>query len=114
MLIGHSQETNKNTQNQSTRNLQLNAYGDFNDLPRRTVSGKVLRDKAFKIVNNPTQSMMGINAYSHQLQVFLIKKSGGANTQTGTGTISEDQQLGNESHKPYKNWDVRHVLILSR
>ena len=100
MLIGHSQKTNKNTQNQSTRNLQLNAYGYFNDLPRRTVSGKLLRDKAFKIVNNPTQSMMGINAYSHQLQVFLI--------------ISEDQQLGNESHKPYKNWDVRHVLILSR
>ena len=29
------------------------AYGDFKDLPRRTASHKVLRDKAFKIAKNP-------------------------------------------------------------
>ena len=28
------------------------AYGDFEDLPRRTVSDKVLRDKAFNIAKN--------------------------------------------------------------
>lgn len=39
--------------NRSTRRLQLNVYGDFNDLPGRTVSGKSLRDKAFEIVSNP-------------------------------------------------------------
>ena len=29
------------------------AYGDFKDLKRRTVSGNVLRDKAFNIAKNP-------------------------------------------------------------
>ena len=29
------------------------AYGDFKDLPKRTVSDKVLRDKAFDITKNP-------------------------------------------------------------
>ena len=28
-------------------------YGDFKDLPRRTASDKVLRDKAFNIAKNP-------------------------------------------------------------
>ena len=28
------------------------AYGDFKDLPRRTASDKVLRDKKFDIVKN--------------------------------------------------------------
>ena len=28
------------------------AYGDFKDLPRRTASDKVLRDKTFYIVKN--------------------------------------------------------------
>ena len=29
------------------------AYGDFKDLPQRTASDKVLRDKAFSIAKNP-------------------------------------------------------------
>ena len=29
------------------------AYGDFKDLTRRTVSDKILRDKAFNIAKNP-------------------------------------------------------------
>ena len=29
------------------------AYGDVKDLPRRTVSDKVLSDKAFNIAKNP-------------------------------------------------------------
>ena len=29
------------------------AYGDFNDLTRRTGSDKILRDKAFNIARNP-------------------------------------------------------------
>ena len=28
-------------------------YGDFKDLNRETVAGKVLRDKTFNIVKNP-------------------------------------------------------------
>ena len=34
------------------------AYGDFKDLPKRTVADKVLRDKAFKI--QVVKNMMGI------------------------------------------------------
>ena len=30
------------------------AYGDFKDLPRKTISNKVLCDKAFNIAKNPT------------------------------------------------------------
>ena len=33
--------------------LVFKAYGDFKDLPRRTASGKILRDKAFNIAQNP-------------------------------------------------------------
>ena len=29
------------------------AYGDFEDLTRRTASDKILRDKAFHIAKNP-------------------------------------------------------------
>ena len=29
------------------------AYGDFKDLPRRTASDKMLRDKVFNIAKNP-------------------------------------------------------------
>ena len=29
------------------------AYGDFKDLPRRTASDKILRDKTFNIAKNP-------------------------------------------------------------
>ena len=29
------------------------AYGDLKDLPRRTASDKVLRDKTFSIAKNP-------------------------------------------------------------
>ena len=32
---------------------QDTTYGDFKDLPRRTASDKVLRDKAFNIAKNP-------------------------------------------------------------
>ena len=29
------------------------AFGDFNNLPRRTTSDKALRDKAFDVTKNP-------------------------------------------------------------
>ena len=33
--------------------IEMEIYGDFKDLARRTASGKVLRDKAFNIAKNP-------------------------------------------------------------
>ena len=38
------------------------AYRDFKDLPRRTASDKVLRDKAFNIAKNP-KNMMDIKEF---------------------------------------------------
>ena len=29
------------------------AYGDFKDLPRRTIAYKIFRDKAFNVAKNP-------------------------------------------------------------
>ena len=36
------------------------AYEDFNDLPRRTITDKILQDKTFNIAKN--QNMTDINA----------------------------------------------------
>ena len=49
------------------------AYGDFIDLTRRTVSDKLLHEKAFNIAKNP--NMMDINGDLHQwFMNSLIKK----------------------------------------
>ena len=34
------------------------AYGDFKDLPRRTIADKILRDKAFDITKNPKYELI--------------------------------------------------------
>ena len=43
-------------------------YGDFKDLPRRTASAKVLRDKAFNIAKNPNY-----DAYQRRLASMVYK-----------------------------------------
>ena len=49
------------------------AYGDFKDLTRRTVSAKILRDKAFNIAK--IQNIMDINVDLHKWSInFLMKK----------------------------------------
>ena len=42
-------------------------YEDFNDLPRRTIADKILRDKAFNIAKNPKMTDIKTNL----LQWFL-------------------------------------------
>ena len=44
------------------------AYGEFKDLPRRTASDKVLRDKVFNIAINPTY-----DEYQHELSSTVYK-----------------------------------------
>ena len=48
------------------------AYGDFEDLPRRTASDKVLCDKSFNIAKNPKYDgyQKGLATMPHK---FLIK-----------------------------------------
>ena len=70
------------------------AYGKSKDLIKRTQSDKVLKDKAFKIANNPNY-----NGYQRGLASmvykFFDKKS------KGSGIINEpNYQLANELHKP--------------
>ena len=50
------------------------AYGVFKDLARRTVSHKVLRDKAFKTVENPKYEGYQI-ALASMVYKFFDKKS---------------------------------------
>ena len=53
------------------------AYGDFNDLKRRTQSDKVLKDKAFAIASNPKYDGYQKGLASIVYKIF-DKKSKGA------------------------------------
>ena len=70
------------------------AYGKSKDLVKRTQSDKVLRDKAFKIANNPKYDgyQRGLTSMVYK---FFDKKS------SGSGITNEfNYQLANELHKP--------------
>ena len=49
------------------------AYGDFNDLDRRTFSDKFLRNKAFNIAKNPKY-----DGYQRGIASMVYKYFGGA------------------------------------
>ena len=71
-----------------------NAYGKSKDLIKRTQSDKVLKDKAFKIANNPNYNgyQRGLTSMVYK---FFDKKS------KGNGVINEpNYQLANELHEP--------------
>ena len=70
------------------------AYGKSKDLVKRTQSDKVLKDKAFKIANNPNYDgyQRGLASMVYN---FFGKKS------SGSGITNEtNYQLANEIHKP--------------
>ena len=71
------------------------AYGDFNDLARRTASDKVLRDKAFNIAKN-----LKYDGYQRGLAsmvyTFFDKKSKGSGVNT---EVKHIEQLAKELHK---------------
>ena len=72
------------------------AYGDFKELARRTVSDKILRDKAFNIAKNPKY-----DGYQRELASiiykFLDKKSAGSGM--ANNEIKENLQLAKELQK---------------
>ena len=73
------------------------AYGDFNDLKRRTFSDKVLRDKPFNIAKNPKYAGYQRGRASMVYKLFDKKSKGG-------GIANEpNYQLANELHKPIIN-----------
>ena len=70
------------------------AYGKTKDLVKRTQSDKVLKDKAFKIVNDPKQDGYERGLASMVYKLFEKKSS-------GSGNVNEpNYQLENELHKP--------------
>ena len=72
------------------------AYGDFKDLPRRTASDKVLRDKPFNIAKNPKYDGYQRGRAS-MVYKFFDKKSSGR----GVNILSEsNEELAGELHKP--------------
>ena len=73
------------------------AYGDFKDLERRTVSDKVLRDKAFNIAKTPKYDgyQRGLASMVYK---FFDKKSTGSGI--ANNEIKQNLQLAEELHKP--------------
>ena len=61
-------------------------FGDFKDLPRKTVSEKVLCEKAFSI-----QNMM--DCFASLVYKFFGKKSSGANTSGGAVTYARSETI---------------------
>ena len=72
------------------------AYGDFKDLLRRTVSDKILRDKAVNIAKNPKYQGYKRGFASVVYKCFDKKSSGGV----VKSEIMPNQQLAEELHKP--------------
>lgn len=65
------------------RYIYILAYGDFKDLPTRTTSGKVLRDKEFEIASNPKCDGYQSGLPSRVYKCFN-KKAGDTSIQMGT------------------------------
>ena len=87
------------------------AYGKSKDLIKRTQSDKVLKDKAFKIANNPNYDgyQTGLASLVYK---FFDKKSALLDKSKGSGTINEpNYQLANELQKPIIRKFVRKFII---
>ena len=81
------------------------AYGDFEDLPKRTAADKVLRDKAFKIASDKKY-----DGYQRGLASIVSKFFDKNSEGKGLANNKENVQLANELHKPIiKKFNKRKV-----
>ena len=80
------------------------AYGKYKDLTKRTESGKVLRDKAFKIASNSKY-----NGYERGLASMVYKFSDKKIAGTGIKSMP-NQQFAYELHKPISRKFKRHKV----
>ena len=75
------------------------AYGDFENLAKRTIADKALRDKAFKIASY--QKYDGYQrGLASMVYKFFDKKSQGSGHSLQVATNNENIQLADELHKP--------------
>ena len=86
------------------------AYGNSKDLVKITQSDKVLRDKAFKIANDPNYDGYQRGLASMVYQFFDKKFSG-----SGIAANEPSYQLANELHKPIiRKFEKRKVYSFFR
>ena len=85
--------------------------GDFKDLPKRTASDKILRDKAFKIAKGPKCDGCQRRLASIFYKFFDKKTSGGV---VKSENNYRNQLLGNLKNKKYTHLlqTILEVLIL--
>ena len=78
------------------------AYSENKDLVKRTISDKILKDRADEIVRN-----RGYDGYQRALASmvyrFFDKKIGSAPRATSKAAISVNEELAEELHKPATN-----------
>ena len=78
-------------------------YGDFKDLKRRTVSDKILRDKAFNIAKNPKYDGYQ-RGHASMVYKFFDKKTASFTDKSVSGggvniPLEFNEQLAEELHK---------------
>ena len=93
MKTGNSDFIQKNELDKACFQQDM-AYGKSKDLVKRTQSGKVLRDKAFKIASD-TKYDGYQRGLASMVYTFFDKKSKGSGI-----TNQSNYQLANELHKP--------------
>ena len=99
MQIGNTDFIYKNELDKACFQRDM-AYGKSKDLRKGRQTDKVLKDKAFKIANNPNydgyQKRLASMVYN-----FFDKKSASLDKSKGSGIINEpNYQLANDLHKP--------------
>ena len=75
-------------------------YEDFNDLARRAVSDKVLRDKAFNIAKNPKYDRYQRGLASVIYKIFDRKSAGTGVNMYANKSAFNNEKLAEELHKP--------------
>ena len=89
------------------------AYGDFKNLPRRTTSDKVLRDKAFEIASNAKYEYK-CGLASVVSKIFVIRRLNiQLLTQEQERYLCDNQELANELHKPITRKSQWHKIYSS-
>ena len=83
------------------------AYGKYKDLTKRTESGKILKDKPFKIVSNPKY-----DGYERGLASMVYKFFDKKSACSGIKSMS-NQQFADELHKPIIRKFKRRKVLLS-
>ena len=88
------------------------AYGDFKDLPRRTASDKVLRDKTFSINKNPKYDGYQRGLASMACKFIDERSAPGSGITIKNENIS-NQKLVKELHKPIIREIKKHQVYSS-